>query len=144
MRIQCMNTINGFVPYGDDNYDKKKRLKIGEVYNVDVKLYRNYEFHKKYFALINLAWEYMTEEQCKFFNNSVDSFRKTMEIAAGWFEPIYNVAKQEWLQAPKSIAFDKMSEEEFEQLYERVKDVLFQMPLKNINVEEFYSNLMYF
>ena len=65
-------------------------------------------------------------------------------MAAGWCEPIYSIAQKEWIEVPKSIAFDKMDEDEFQNLYERVKDVLFKCFLKNISVEEFEKNLINF
>ena len=97
-------------------------LRIGEVYNAEIKLARNLNFHRKYFALINCAWEYQNEDTTKHFKN-VECFRKTVEIAAGNCEPVYNLQLGQWVEIPKSIAFDKMDENEFRDLYERVKDV---------------------
>lgn len=141
--MQVMCTPSGLVPVSDADYEAKQRLKNGRVYTVDVKLCRNYEFHKKYFALINLAWEYMNDRQCKFFGD-VNSFRKTIEVQAGYFERYYSVARKEWLEMPKSIAYDKMSAEEFENLYDRVKDVLFELVLKDISMKEFMEQLIHF
>jgi hypothetical protein len=59
--------MSGLVPINDVSYDEKKKLKIGQVYEVIIKLVRNYEFHKKYFALINCAWEYLPEHKQEFF-----------------------------------------------------------------------------
>jgi len=77
MKIRLLNTARGLIPCYDDDFDEKKKLKIGE--------------------------EYVAE-----------------------------------------IAFDKMDEAEFSELYERVKDVLFEVFLKNISIEEFEANLMNF
>lgn len=105
---------------------------------------RNLKFHKKFFALINCAWEYQNEKVVEFFHHNKDAFRKTVEIAAGLYEPVYLIDKKEWSQAPKSIAFDKMDEAEFMDLYDNVKRVLFQTFLRHINEEEFMKNLVNF
>ena len=143
MKIYVKNTMSGLIPMTSEDYDLKKRLKIGEVYSVDIKLVRNYEFHKKYFALINCAWEFMTEKQQAFFKD-IEKFRKTIEVAAGHCEPFYSHERKEWFDIPKSIAFDKMDNSQFEDLYQRVLDVLFLTALKTISREEFEKNLINF
>lgn len=141
MKLLLLNTSQGLKPCYDEDFDEKKKLKLGEVYEVTIKKARNYEFHKKYFSLINTAWEYQHENVIEYFKN-VDCFRKTVEIAAGWCDTIYSISRKEWVEIPRSIAFDKMDEFEFRDLYERVKDVLFKYFLKNISEEEFTRNLI--
>ena len=143
MKLNVYNTPHGLIPCYDEDFDEKKKLKIGAYYSVEVKLLRNYEFHKKYFALINLAWEYLTEKQQDFFKTK-EKFRKTIEMAAGFSEIIYSIARKEWIEMPLSIAFDKLDEAGFTDLYEKVKDVLFLTALKNISIEEFQKNLSSF
>ena len=143
MKLNVYNTPHGLIPCYDEDFDEKKKLKIGAYYSVEVKLLRNYEFHKKYFALISLAWEYLTEKQQDFFKTK-EKFRKTIEMAAGYSETIYSIARKEWIEMPLSIAFDKLDEAGFNDLYEKVKDVLFLTALKNISIEEFQKNLSSF
>lgn len=139
-----LNTASGLKPCDDDDYDKKSRLKPGRIYKCKVTLARNYEFHKKYFALINCAWAYQTEGVVEHFKSSVDQFRKSVEILAGHCDTVYNISLRSWTDIPKSIAFDKMDEAEFQDLYERVKDVLFAVFLRNVSEEEFMRNLINF
>lgn len=141
MKLLLLNTSQGLKPCYDEDFDEKKKLKLGEVYEVTIKKSRNYLLHKKYFSLINTAWEYQSERVVEHFKN-VDCFRKTVEIAAGWCDTVYSISRKEWVEIPKSIAFDKMDEFEFRDLYERVKDVLFKYFLKNISEEEFTRNLI--
>lgn len=144
MKINLVCTADGFKPATDEDYEAKKSIKNGTVCECVIKEYRNYKFLKKYFSLINCAWEFLSEEQQKFFYDSKDSFRKTVEVAAGHCEPVYNRTRNEWLDMPKSIAFDKLTESEFSQLYERVKDVLYNLFLTSVNREEFAENLKWF
>lgn len=144
MKMLLYNTPEGLKPMYDEDYEAKKKLRLGVVYTADVKLARNYEFLKKYMVLIKTAWEYLNEGQCAFFGNNVNTFRKTLEVTAGFFEPVYDLTGGTWHKAPRSIAFDKMTEDEFHDVYERVKDVIFKCFLTNIDVYEFMSNLSNF
>ena len=144
MELRLLNTPSGLKPLYDEDYDQKKKLKIGEIYKVKITIARNINFHRKYFALINCAWAYQNERTTKHFKNNVECFRKTVEIAAGHCDTVYNLSLKSWVDIPKSIAFDKLKQEEFEDLYERVKDVLFTTFLKGIDEEEFLNNMIDF
>ena len=143
MKLFVKNTIAGLVPCNDNDYEEKKKLKLGEVYQVTISRPRNYEFHKKYFALINCAWEYLNEKQIEFFKD-INNFRKTMELAAGHSEMVYSINRKEFVEQVLSIAFDKMDNDQFQDLYNRVFDVILKYPLKNIKQEEFEKNLINF
>ena len=67
MKLMVINTPRGFVPYGDDDYEEKQKLKLGETYSVEIKVVRNLDFHRKYFALISYAWEFLTESETETF-----------------------------------------------------------------------------
>lgn len=144
MDVKLVRTSEGFRLCDDNDYEQARKLKIGKVYMCKVKLMRNYELHKKYFALINCAWAFLDEPVREFFNQSVEGFRKAVEISAGHYEQVYSIGRKEWLQIPKSVAFDKMSQEEFSNLYENVKNVLFAVFLKNVNKDEFLNELINF
>ena len=144
MKLLLLNTSEGLKPCYDEDYEEKKKLRSGKVYQAEIKLARNVEFHRKYFKLINLSWEYQNENRQKHFKNNVNAFRKSVEMAAGHFDTIYSIPRNEWIETPKSISFDKMDEVEFQDLYDRVKDVLFTIFLKHISEEEFMRNLVNF
>ena len=144
MDIYLKNTSSGLIPMIDDDYESKQKLKIGEVYKCTIKKARNYEFHQKYFALINCSWEYLQEPQQQFFSNSKESYRYTCEIASGQCEKIYNIEMKAWTDQKKSIAFDKMDEFAFRELYNRIKDIILTTFLKHISYEEFEKNLINF
>ena len=144
MTLYCTNTVRGLVPNYDADFDEKRKLKIGEVYKIEVKKARNYEFHKKYFALINCAWEYLNEYQQKNHKNSVENFRKSMEISAGVCDTIYIHKLQSWVDVPKSISFSKMDNLQFQEVYEKVRDIIFEVISENVSIEEFERNLINF
>ena len=144
MKLNVRCTSSGLIPLYDDDYEQKRKLKIGKEYEVTIRELRNPQFNRLYFALINCAWEYLTEQQRAFFKENVELFRKAVQVAAGHYEPCYSITRREWLEVPKSIAFDKLSESEFSSLYERVREVIYQTFIPNINKQEFEEQLKYF
>lgn len=144
MELFLLNTDGGLKPCYDEDYDNKKKLKLGQIYKAKITLARNIDFHRKYFALINCAWAYQNEKTTAYFKNDINSFRKTIEVAAGHCDTLFNLRLKEWVDVPKSIAFDKMDELEFRELYDRVKDIIFSMFIKNVSEEEFMNNLINF
>lgn len=127
----------------DSDFEEKRKLKPGEIYEAEIRRPRNIKFMRKYFALIHLAWEYQTDVVRKgCFNDSIDSFRHTILLNTGFCERIYSYARQEYVDIPKSIAFAKMSEEEFGGVYESTLTFIVQHLLpKNISKEEFEENI---
>lgn len=144
MKLHLVNTANGFLlPESDYDYEQKLHLKVGETYSADIHLVRNAEFHRKYFKMIRTAWDYLPEALQYFFHNS-EGFRKHVEITAGYYEPFFSPRLQEWVEGPKSIAFDKLDQGEFEKLYNRVRAVLDSILTKYISQEEFEKNFLSF
>lgn len=143
MRLLVVNTPRGLVPCGDDDYDQKRKLRLGETYSVEVRVARNVDFHRKYFALIAYAWEYLNEKELARFK-SKDNFRKYLEISAGHCEVIFHPRLQEFVEIPKSISFGSMDNAEFSELYERVKDVIFSIIGNRVTREEFERILIDF
>lgn len=144
MKINLVYSNGVFKVADDEDYEKKKKLKRGTVYECVIKEYRNYEFLKKYFALINCSWEYLLESQRTFFKDNIECFREAVQVAAGHCAMCYSVKRQDWIEVPKSISFESMTEDEFSSLYERVKDIIYQMFIPNINKHEFEENLKFF
>lgn len=143
MKLLVVNTPRGLVPLGDDDYEEKKKLKLGQTYSVEVKVVRNVDFHRKYFALIAYAWEFLDEQETKRFKDK-ENFRKYIEIAAGHCDVIFHPRLQEFVEIPKSIAFAKMDNTAFSDLYGRVKDVIFSIIGNRVTQEEFERLLIDF
>lgn len=143
MKLLLLNTSSGLKPLYDEDYEEKQKLKIGKTYQASINQVRNYEFHKKYFAFLRCAWEYLTPAQRDFLK-SRESFRKTVQIAAGYSEPVFNITKKEWQENAISISFDNMDELEFKELYENVRAVVFNVFLKHVSLSDFEKELINF
>lgn len=143
MKLLVVSTPRGLVPLGDDDYEEKKKLKLGQTYSVEVKVARNVDFHRKYFALISYAWEFLNEQETERFRTK-ENFRKYVEVAAGHCDVIFHPRLQEYVEIPKSISFGKMDNAEFSDLYKRVKDVIFSIIGNRVSEQEFERLLLDF
>jgi hypothetical protein len=117
MDIYVKNTEQGLIPLYEDDLEEKKKLKIGEVYKVNVVKPRNYQFLKKFMALIKIGCE-----NSKNVDMPVEVYRKYATMKAG-FVDIYTTPKGKFADA-QSIAFANMAEDEFQEVYNRVLDFI--------------------
>lgn len=140
MRIHLVRSPFGLTAATDDDRELIKSLDPNNVYYVEVKQSRNYHFLCKYMKLFRIAWEYQNEDTQSHFG-SMDEWRKTVEVMAGNIEFEYSIEYNDWIPRSKSIAFDKMEEKEFQDLYERVKYILFTKWLPEGVDDDFFEAL---
>jgi len=118
LKIFCKNTATGLVPLYDSDMNEKRKLKLGEDYECVIKKTRNLQFHKKFFALINLGCDNSPREM------PIDAYRAYVTMKAGWVD-VYTTDRGK-MALPRSIAFDKMDENEFAELYKATIQVIIQ------------------
>lgn len=116
MILHLIKTAQGLKPEYESDFDKFKKLKIGTVYKCDIKQERNYLFHKKFFALISLAFE----NQDKFIN--IDHYRKYMICKAGFYTAVETDTGT--FVIADSISFGSMDNLKFEELYGKMMTVV--------------------
>lgn len=141
------------VAASDHDAELLQHIKLGQPARMTFKRVRNYDFHKKYFALLNLAFDYweppiamsMDEVKAGTFDPSLeqpeknfDRFRKDVCILCGFYDSSYRINGEVRLEA-KSISFANMSEDEFENLYTKTVDVIVKHVLKNYTGEMLLS-----
>lgn len=143
MKLLLQNTSHGLIPLYDADYEEKKRLKIGEVYTCEIKQSRNIDFHRKYFALINCAWHLQSEAR-KEKIKTVELFRKSVQLAAGYCELVYSHKHKDFIEMPSSISFEKLDNIAFERLYKDVRHVIDTVFCSHISIEDFEKYLINF
>ena len=117
------------MPATDQDAEMLTKIKIGEIVSLSMKRMRNYRFHKKFFAMLNFAFDYWepTLEHNEWGvvpERNFDRFRKDVIILAGFYDYSYRLNGETTLEA-KSISFASMSDEdEFEKLYSACVDVI--------------------
>ena len=115
---------NNFVLAHDSDYEEAKKIKPNQVYTFEYKKPRNYQFHKKFFALIKLLFD----NQELYLNT--DDLRHDLLIAAGQYTLRYNFKGEEVIE-PLSVSFASMDEDQFTILYNSVLDAI----VKNFNFD---------
>lgn len=113
--ILVKQKTGSYLPAFQSDKDESDRVKIGE--SVTAKRSRNYEFHKKFMALINLCFA----NQDKYKNFEV--FRKIMVINAGYYDEATD-KNGRVVPIAHSISFENMDAETFEKLYKDMLDVV--------------------
>lgn len=140
MKLQLLNTPQGLKPCYDEDYDEKKKLKIGEIYEAEIKLQRNPKFHRLFFSLLNAGYSLLPERTQNGFR-SVEGFRSYLLVAAGFYDTYFNPRLREFVEMPKSLKFSSMDNEEFERMYNAVKDVIFALLGDRITERQFEETL---
>lgn len=136
--IEVVKTNRGELRgYGQENDEAFKRFKTftknlepGEFFSFTYRRPRNIKFHRKYFALLDFLYDHWEPEQGRkrltYKGHAIaknrEAFREQITILAGFYEQTFDLEGRMRLVA-KSIAFDKMSEEEFAELYKATIDV---------------------
>lgn len=140
MCVYRFNEDQSLCPSEVDAVSVMQSIKLGDVVSIEIKKSRNYEFHKKWFALIQL----MFEQKFEHFNNieykgtkvlpNFDRFRKDVIIKTGRYTPVFNADGEVRLEAD-SISFGRMSADEFDKLYSDTVQVALDL-LSNFNEQD--------
>ncbi len=135
MKLFVKNTLTGLVPLYPSDLDEKKRLKLGEDYEVTIRRPRNIRFHRLFFALLNIG------HQNSQMDLPFETYRRWAIMKAG-FVRVYDTPKGKLFE-PESIAFANMDEDRFREVYSRVLDVIIQdIGATEEDIEEALLNFM--
>ncbi len=123
-----------YAPSDDKSYEDSKKIPVGsEIKGVKA---RNVKFHRKAFALLNLAFN--NQDKYEIF----EVFRKVMIIRAGFYDEA-PTKDGEVYYIPKSLSFENMSANDFEDWYEATlnivsKDLETDTDTINAEIQGFY------
>lgn len=95
----------------------------GSMYSVKITKSRNPQFHRKYFALLDVLYQFFQPVITPMNNGMVpqknrERFRKDLIIATGHYKLVVNIKGDVRAEA-KSISFAAMDDVEFTRLYNR-------------------------
>lgn len=118
MKFLVTKSNSGLKPSYDSDMEIYVKIQLGETFEIEYKKPRNVKFHRKFFALIKLAFE--NQEQYKL----IDSLRSDLTIEAGYSYEETNFITGQVITKAKSISFASMCDIEFSKLYDSVKLVI--------------------
>lgn len=140
--LALMKTQSGmFVPEDQESRDLCDRVKVGQVIRGEFTKQRNYQFHRKFFALMQLGYDIWSETaprleyQGEPVEPRLENFRKDITILCGWFNTYVSMKGEVRLEA-KSISFASMDDEEFERLYSKAISVILTRCYRGHNMDE--------
>lgn len=129
MEIYCRVTEIGLMPMYDSDYEEKQRLKVGETVLCTIKRPRNYDFHKKFFALLRLTVDnlpHLIQQQMQIFTE--EDMLDCLKIDLGLYTTVWHGGKE--IVKPGSISFAKMDNSEFETFFNRSVDTILRTYLR--------------
>lgn len=141
MDIFCKVTAHGLVPIYESDYDLKKRLRVGSVVKCKVSNPRNYEHHKKFFALVRLSFDNLPSNLAEYFkvHNEEDMLRR-FKRDLGYFTTTLNERGEKEIEY-QSISFSAMEQHEFERFYNQCIDLVLYKYLKGIDKEDLITEI---
>lgn len=109
---------------------------------------RNVQFHRKYFALLNFAFEHwepgkLSGKQYKGVvpEKNFERFRADLTILSGHYRQVIRSDNSLLIEA-KSISFASMDEEEFTELYDKTINVVLERILPNYERKDLDNVIM--
>ena len=141
MDIFCKVTAHGLVPLYDSDYELKKRLRVGSVVKCKVSNPRNYEHHKKFFALVRLTFDNLPSNLAEYFkvHNEEDMLRR-FKRDLGYFKTSLNERGEKEIEY-QSISFSAMEQHEFERFYNQCIDLVLYKYLRGIDKEDLITEI---
>lgn len=133
MKLYLGVTEGGLVPAYESGYVEMKRLKIGSVLECEVKRPRNLKFHKKFMALVRVAYNNLPERYATTIQSFEDMLKALkMDLKRYTTKQVgdYTIIELE------SIAFDKMNEDSFERFYQECFRIIREKYIRGLNSED--------
>lgn len=142
MKVNLVKQGQVLIPATPSDEEKIASIKNGQFLEVDIKQKRNLKFHKKFFAMLNIGFEAFEPVQQDYKGQvavkNFDRFRKDAVIMAGFYDATYDIQGNLKLEA-HSISFGKMSEDEFNKVYNACCNVLLLKVLHNYTRDDLDS-----
>ncbi|MCP4934403.1 MAG: DUF1367 family protein [bacterium] len=131
--------VNGALyPSSEKDRELLSKIRTGEAVKLTYKRVRNYEFLKKWWALITFAFDCWEPPENHVGEKNLERFRKDIIILAGFYDQTIRLDGATRVEA-KSISFGSMSEDDFDELYSKTIDVILKYVLKNYTGDELRS-----
>ncbi len=136
---------SSLTPIDAEGSELLAKVKTGEIVSVQVKRPRNVLFHRKYFSLLNFAYEQWQPEGMEFkgqpVGKNLDVFRGWVTAQAGYYD-LAMTPDGKIKASPQSISFANMDETAFEDLYSKTIDVILKHVLKNYKDRDELENIL--
>lgn len=124
--IRMRRVLNRLVPDDKVSEDDLAALDANKVYDVKIWQKRNADHHRKYFALVNAIFPHQSAWP------TTKALHDQLKMAVGFSYEAKDMKTGEVRTYPDSIAFDKLDQGEFAEVYERIVDVILTRVLPGV------------
>ena len=121
-RFMVMKDSQGLMTFDDSPERIFKKHKPGTVVTCDITEQRNYKFFKKWWDMVGFAYDHWDAEL-----KTKETFRKEITILAGHYDVVASLGSNSIKKEAKSIRFDQMEEEDFEDFYSKTIDAILRV-----------------
>ncbi len=136
MRLLFRKTLGRLEPVDDAGEAMLRGLKAGAVVAVEVKRPRNIGRLRKYWALISIVWDNVDHERYP----SIEDLHAAVKVSVGLRTRVM-MPEDVVAFIPGSIAYQKMTEDEFSAFFDRVCDAVAKWFLPGVNREELVAEV---
>lgn len=131
MKILVAKTNKGLLPCYDSDYEMYSKIPLNEQFEIEYTKKRNVRFHRKYFALLKLAFENQSDYR------TMEDLRRDLIITSGRYDEVVNRITGEVYKIANSISFAQMDETEFNNLYNDTKNIISKwLGIENDSIDE--------
>ena len=127
------------IPTDKAGFEILEKYQLGQEIKCKLTNPRNLGFHRKFFALLDLAFEAWNAPELEYkgqpVQKNIERFRKDIIVLCGHHTASVNFKGEIRLDA-KSMSFANMGQDEFERLYSTAIDVILQKVLTRYTRED--------
>jgi uncharacterized protein DUF1367 len=140
--------LRGYTQDDDRAYKRFKgwldRLGGGEYFTLIYKRPRSHKFHRKFFKMLRHAFDHWDPQEGrkrltyrgKPIAKDFDAFREQVLILAGFYVQTFDLRTGKMQLRAKSIAYEKLDDDEFAVVYNAVFTVLLEHVLNNYSPDD--------
>ncbi len=140
MEIYCRVTGIGLVPLYDSDCEAKHRLREGDDVLCTITKPRNYEFHKKFFALVRLTFDNLPERLHQMLSiRSEEDMLDCIKIDLGLYTEHWHGGRK--VIKLGSISFAAMDQPAFERFYNRTIILILTKYLRGTTRQELLEEI---
>lgn len=136
VEIRVRRVLNRLVPADKLSEDDLSALSPDKVYDVKIWQKRNSDHHRKYFALVNAIFPHQKGWP------TTKALHDQLKMAVGFSYEAKDLKTGELRTYPDSIAFDRLDQQEFEQVYERIVEVILTRILPGVGRRDLEAQVL--
>ena len=123
MKFPMIKKDGALLPLDATGEEHMAKIKEDAGVIVTVTTYRNLKHHRMYWALMHLVWDNLPESRAKTWPKP-ENISDAIKIATGHVDVCMTVDGKNSFLKPKSISFEKMGQEEFNQFFNQAVEVI--------------------